>query len=649
VEKQISKENLSRAERLEALEFAKTQAQYRDQISSDEFEIEQGQLRLSRGAGYISDFQKRRNDLSDRGAREERGFASMEEGARLEISRLKESHDYEKLASEQSRYEELYSKLGKEYVSPKEMNELGGLQETLKDREEVLSEVEERSQMINSAKDSAIEKTRTLLNLEKQILEQEIAHKTGPEAFGNGMTDSFKMMREQVEYMDYELGKRIPTAFADGLSGALIGAINGTKSLKEGLMDAAVSFLSMMQQAMMQKLVYQSMGAMGFSQGGNVRKYSKGGGVPAMVSNGEYVMSRDAVNKYGGSFMHGINAGGQIPGFSKGGMADGIVGNSIGAALANKEERFQKAVENHLLSKGKIRREAAPGGPAAQGSALDANFGGGRGFDSGRLYQRKAMSSSFYAESGNVGLSEDTSAMQAILSEEERVRQEIKAKREAKKAKRRQIIGMVASTVAMAGLSKGFGSGSKSKIGGFGEDLSRDAILSQPSTNFNFNPDPVGDSMAMRLGNPFGLKSLGGSIRKYASGGHIAGKSGIDQIPAMLSEGEYVIRASSARQIGKPILDQINAGKFNEGGSVSEITGSSETGSTGGNTNNISISVNMERGSSNKQQQQDESTGKNPADKSNQEQGNTKLAERIKQQVVSVILEEQRPGGLLSD
>ena len=529
--------------------------------------------------------------------------------------------------------------------------------QALIDEEDKRNQAKEKTQ---NAIDNIIEKSekevstaQKLLDLEKQRLDEKRKHETGPGAFGNGMTDSFKMMREQVSTMDYELGKRIPTAFADGLSGALIGAINGTKSLKEGLMDAAVSFLSMMQQAMMQKLVYQSMGAMGLSRGGNVRKYSKGGGVPAMVSNGEYVMSSDAVNKYGGSFMHGINAGGQIPGFSKGGMAGTkFVDGGIGGALVMKEKRFQEAVENHLLSTGKIKREAAPGGPAAQGSALASDFGGGRGFDSGRLYQRKAMSSAFYAESGNVGLSEDTSAMQAILTEEERVRQEIKAKREAAKAKRRQILGMVASTVLMAGLSKGFGSGSKSgsKIGGFGEDLSRDAMLSQPSTNFNFNPDPVSSSMAMRLGNPFGLSySKGGSIRKYASGGHIAGKSGIDQIPAMLSEGEYVIRASSARQIGKPMLDQINAGKFNEGGSVSEIAGSSETGSTGGNTNNISISVNMERGSSNKQEQQSESTGKNPSDKSKEEQGSAKLAERIKQQVVSVIIEEQRPGGLLSD
>ena len=58
----------------------------------------------------------------------------------------------------------------------------------------------------------------------------------------------------------------------------------------------------------------------------------------------------------------------------------------------------------------------------------------------------------------------------------------------------------------------------------------------------------------------------------------------------------------------------------------------------------------MERGSSNqKQQKESESSGQNPADRSNDEQSNAQLAERIKQQVVAVIVEEQRPGGLLSD
>ena len=118
----------------------------------------------------------------------------------------------------------------------------------------------------------------------------------------------------------------------------------------------------------------------------------------------------------------------------------------------------------------------------------------------------------------------------------------------------------------------------------------------------------------------------------------------------MLSEGEYVIRASSARQLGKPMLDRINAGKFNEGGAVSELMGSSETAASGGNTNNINISINMERGSgSKKENQSQDNSGQNPADRSSDEQNNAALADRIKQQVVAVIVEEQRPGGLLSE
>jgi TP901 family phage tail tape measure protein len=42
-----------------------------------------------------------------------------------------------------------------------------------------------------------------------------------------------------------------------------------------------------------------------------------------------------------------------------------------------------------------------------------------------------------------------------------------------------------------------------------------------------------------------------------------------DSIPAMLSNGEYVVRASSVSKYGKSMMDTINAGKFNNGGYVS--------------------------------------------------------------------------------
>ena len=565
----------------------------------------------------------------------------------------------------------------------------------LENQKQEMAGIEEKAKSILSIEE---QRART----EKEITNELIRQKTGPGAMGRGMDKAFFDMREQVKTMDYELGQKIPYAFADGLANAMSEGLSGAKSIGDALRDSAISFLQMIQQAMLQKAAYGIVGAMGFSGGGNVRNYSRGGGVPAMVSNGEYVMGRDAVAKYGGSFMHGLNAGGKIPGYSNGGkLADQLVN---------------------------VRREKVhvPGG-AQPGSALASGFGGGRGHASGRAYQSRAMSGFFYSQSGNVGLGEDASTMMGILQEEERQRQEAEARRQAKKAKRRQLIGSLVGIAAGAMISKG--ASFLSEKGFFGQAAQSNALLAKagvPSSSASWltknagisgqdasqllinakngmpsavsrlnsltgardvslgligtpnkvvpggwmgaaNPAPLSSTYSSptrpnslgeyfktpppgSLRSTFGGTYLDGYRTGYASGGHVSGKSGIDQIPAMLSEGEYVIRASSARQLGKPMLDRINAGKFNEGGAVSELMGSSETASSGGNTNNINISINMERGSgSKKENQSQDNSGQNPADRSSDEQNSAALADRIKQQVVAVIVEEQRPGGLLSE
>jgi hypothetical protein len=431
-------------------------------------------------------------------------------------------------------------------------------------------------------------------------------------------------MRDSAAELDHQLGGIVATNFRDGLVSGMRAAINQAEDLGDVLQNVAMNFLQAIQNAYLTAAANQIVGAIPMPginkyRGGAIRNYSRGGAVPAMVTNGEYVMGRDAVNKYGGAFMHGMNAGGNVPGFSNGG---------------------------------------------ATGSALAANFGGGRGYASGRAYQSRAMSGFFYSQSGNVGLGEDRESLLGILAEEERQRQAAAAKKAKKKAFWKQLLG----TALSAGISYGIGGGFSGSGGGLfsPKPTGTGTVLKTPSAGWGsvaqgsdlvsdiasggggFNPGAMDKifNIDSRLG-PWKPNYYGGSIRKYASGGHIAGKSGIDQIPAMLSEGEYVIRASSARQIGRPMLDRINAGKFNDGGAVSEIAGSSETGSAGGNTNNINISINMERGKA--QQSNQDSGGQNSADRSNDEQSSAALADRIKQQVVAVIVEEQRPGGLLDE
>ena len=139
---------------------------------------------------------------------------------------------------------------------------------------------------------------------------------------------------------------------------------------------------------------------------------------------------------------------------------------------------------------------------------------------------------------------------------------------------------------------------------------------------------------------------VSGMVNKYTrknknSGGAVSGESGIDRIPAMLSEGEYVIRADAARKIGRPALEQINSGRYNTGGIVaSNSAGTSGQDSGGSMSNNISITVNVSDsgGTSESKEKEGSNDKKDKMDK---------MSARIKDQVVTVIKEESRPGGLL--
>jgi TP901 family phage tail tape measure protein len=79
------------------------------------------------------------------------------------------------------------------------------------------------------------------------------------------------------------------------------------------------------------------------------------------------------------------------------------------------------------------------------------------------------------------------------------------------------------------------------------------------------------DGNITRTGNPYN-RAKGGYIPGYSegSGGTVrgAGTSTSDSIPAMLSNGEYVVRASAVSQYGVPFFDKVNAQKFAFGGMV---------------------------------------------------------------------------------
>jgi hypothetical protein len=134
-------------------------------------------------------------------------------------------------------------------------------------------------------------------------------------------------------------------------------------------------------------------------------------------------------------------------------------------------------------------------------------------------------------------------------------------------------------------------------------------------------------------------KFFGGKFQ----GGEISGTPGIDQIPTMLSEGEYVINARAARQIGMPTLERINAGKFNQGGLVGDSTGKNLETSSGSGDNNINITVNVSSDNSSKENMNQDGS----PETQDRKKGAEELSKKIKQEVITIIKEENRPGGLL--
>jgi len=86
------------------------------------------------------------------------------------------------------------------------------------------------------------------------------------------------------------------------------------------------------------------------------------------------------------------------------------------------------------------------------------------------------------------------------------------------------------------------------------------------------------------LFSSMGGKAQGGYIPRFQSGGVVTGGSGFkDDVPALMSGGEYVIKKSSAQKIGYGTLNAINSGG-SRGGSIPHYAEGGSTAGSGGFT-----------------------------------------------------------------
>ena len=313
--------------------------------------------------------------------------------------------------------------------------------------------------------------------------------------------------------------------FAQNIGRAMTDAIAKGESLGGLLRSAATDFFNTLSQAFMQRAVNQIIGEGAGSGGGALGGILKaltlnsggpvtgGSGakddVPALLTGGEFVIKKGAVQKYGAGFMSALNQG-QIPMMNRGGLfTPGTYGQG---EIKGKKNLLDFATQSYTTG------------------AFDS-VSGGAGFASVALEPQSAALTMFGRRNSPQFAKEQESKKSAFglyvqqINKEEEMR---KQEKEANKA----LLRSVASFAIMAGLSK---------------------MFSPKTPTANPNQTEVKDAIPV----------------ERATGGSIPYAAGVDTVPAMLSGGEFVMNAAATQKIGKGALSSMNSGGGSgDGGAV---------------------------------------------------------------------------------
>ena len=449
----------------------------------------------------------------------------------------------------------------------------------------------------------------------------------------------------------------------------------------------------------------------GFSTGGKVLGGSgTKDDVPAALSRGEYVIKKSSVNKYGTRFLNSLNQGGVVGlagGGSLGGVGDPISEDLIAEYLKNSNktpasetdtgrvvdanlkdqlgkslasiyegsdvtysDAFSKLSSSNTASGGAFRANlaafyTADNKYATAGSyVVDPLLSQMALFDENdpqnQINQQNREMIASYLKEGidNYERNRETiiGTIEANREEKRRIDQINQEQRDAFDKQQENnlkgafiqagmsIAGGAASTYAAPALQKYFspGGGNPFMAGNrFGSQTVKRATPANQSSAGDYNVNPYKYATYVKDGGFMG----------FAKGG----SSGKDDIPAMLMGGEYVMKKDAVNTYGRKFFDDLNVGKirkFADGGMVANSPdyNNNESSSSSSSNNNISITVNLSN-----TQASSETSSQNQNSKSNDPEQNRKdieqakeLTLKIKTEVVKVINEQQRPGGLLS-
>lgn len=383
--------------------------------------------------------------------------------------------------------------------------------------------------------------------------------------------------------------------------------------------------------------------SLGKSKGGIIKGYSSGGNVtggsgtrddvPAMLSAGEYVIRKNAVKKYGPEYLQMLNEGKVSKKFAGGSLMQQITANNIqsifggiaGQIAAQKSSVIGVPSANTFSSIAPNNRDRDSAYFKYGGRVQKFATGGELQFLGQNVYRYNDP----LFPTGGENVIDPRLSLRAILdpsNPQNKIRQE-----------REQTLYDYLNYVADV---------NESNRRALEENIRINQEIQDQYQNKK-RQGSISSYMAFGmnlLGGGLSLKN-GGHINKFASGGQNK-----DNVPALLMDGEFVVRKQAVNLYGKRFFDDLNSGrvkKFANGGVVGNGS-RNESGTISNPTNNVNITINMEHGAP--VEKSNTTVSSNSMDLMSQKSKAEAMlfASKVRDQVMLVINEQQRPGGLLS-
>ena len=490
-----------------------------------------------------------------------------------------------------------------------------------------------------------------------------LGQQTQLEDFGSAFFDEFDN-RTEDSYRQVQLGAAdTARTIKSEFNNAFLSFANGTETASDAFTKMALNISNKIQQLALEFATNQIFGSLfgstsnifgggsgigdffgGLfkSKGGIIKGYSSGGNVtggsgnkddiPAMLSGGEYVIRKSAVNKYGSEYLQMLNEG-KVKKKAYGGEASFVEENTF----KNTYEPITIPETGQTIYRPKDG-ESSTGFLSIQAIMDSSNP---------QNELRRQMEDQYYANINQIDdylkYVEDVRKQNAeAYAENQRLNKEIRDQYNRQKSAASRgawmsfglgLIGAGASQFSSMGGFKGV-FGSQSKYGA-------SAALGGGSTA----RQNYANTAPLRYSTPT-PRANGGYIRGFANGG----SSGKDDIPALLMGGEFVMRKEAVKNYGKKFFDDLNSGrarKFAEGGTVGNTVFGEQGTETYSPTNNVNITVNLNNSTERKNNENDKSRSSKNEEATADSKAMKDLGLKIRNEVVKVITEQQRPGGLL--